>query len=114
MAVRLSELLLREKRVTPAQLQEAMNHQRSNGGRLAASLIKLGFLQDEDIPSLLSKHYGVPSVNLAECDLDPATIRLVPAETAARYNVIPVGRNGTTLTHLQAQWDHQEMQAQQA
>ena len=75
-----------------------MNHQRANGGRLAASLIKLGFLQDEDIPSLLSKHYGVPSVNLAECDLDPATIRLVPAETAARYNVIPVGRNGTTLT----------------
>jgi type IV pilus assembly protein PilB len=98
MAVRLGELLLREKRVSPAQLQEAMNHQRSNGGRLAASLIKLGFLKDEDIPLLLSKHYGVPSVNLSECELDPGTVKLIPQETASRYNVIPVAKNGTTLT----------------
>ena len=42
MAVRLGELLLREKRVTPVQLQEALNHQRQNGGRLGASLVKLG------------------------------------------------------------------------
>ena len=34
MAIRLGELLLREKRVTPAQLQEALNYQRANGGRL--------------------------------------------------------------------------------
>ena len=37
MAIRLGELLLREKRVTPAQLQEALNYQKANGGRLAAS-----------------------------------------------------------------------------
>ena len=45
MAVRLGELLLREKRVTPAQLQEALNHQRANGGRLGTSLVKLGIPQ---------------------------------------------------------------------
>jgi len=98
MAVRLGELLLREKRVTPAQLQEALNHQRANGGRLGASLVRLGILRDEDITSVLSRQYGVPAINLKEFDLDPAIVRLVPAETAAKYNVIPVSRNGTTLT----------------
>jgi type IV pilus assembly protein PilB len=98
MAIRLGELLLREKRVTPAQLQEALNYQKANGGRLAASLVKLGILRDEDITSILSRQYGVPSINLKEYDLDPAIVRLVPGETATKHNLIPVGRNGTTLT----------------
>jgi len=98
MAVRLGELLLREKRVTPAQLQEALNHQRTNGGRLGSSLVKLGILKDEDITSVLSRQYGVPAINLKEFDLDPGVVRLIPPETANKYNVIPVGKNGTTLT----------------
>jgi len=98
MAVRLGELLLREKRVTPAQLQEALNHQRANGGRLGTSLIKLGFLGDEDIPALLSRHYGVPAINLREFKIDESVARLIPGETAGRYNVVPVNRSGTTLT----------------
>ncbi len=98
MAVRLGELLLREKRVTPTQLQDALNHQRSNGGRLGSSLVKLGILTEDDITSVLSRQYGVPAINLKEFDLDPTVVRLIPGETATKYNVIPVSRNGTTLT----------------
>ncbi len=98
MAVRLGELLLREKRITPGQLQEALNYQRSNGGRLGSNLVKLGFVRDEEIPSLLSRQYGVPDINLAQFDLDAAVVRLIPGETAAKYQVIPVGRSGTALT----------------
>jgi type IV pilus assembly protein PilB len=98
MAIRLGELLLREKRITPAQLQDALNHQRANGGRLGTSLVRLGILGDEDITSILSRQYGVPSINLHEIELDAAVVRLIPGETAVKYNVIPVGRNGTTLT----------------
>jgi type IV pilus assembly protein PilB len=98
MAVRLGELLLREKCITPGQLQEALNHQRTNGGRLGSNLIKLGFVRDEQITSLLSRQYGVPAINLGQFDLDAAVVRLIPGETAAKYQVIPVGRSGTTLT----------------
>jgi type IV pilus assembly protein PilB len=98
MAVRLGELLLREKRVTPVQLQEALNHQRQNGGRLSTSLVKLGILTDDDITTVVSRHCGVPAINLREFDLDPAVVRLVSAESATKYNVLPVGRSGTTLT----------------
>ena len=64
MAVRIGELLLKEKRITPAQLQDALNYQKTNGGKLGFNLVKLGFVKDEEITSLLSKQYGVPSINL--------------------------------------------------
>ncbi|HXT72089.1 MAG TPA: type IV-A pilus assembly ATPase PilB [Vicinamibacterales bacterium] len=98
MAVRLGELLLRERRVTPTQLQEALTYQRANGGRLGTSLVKLGILSDDDISDVLSRQYGVAAVDLKDFAFDPALLRLIPAETAAKYNVIPVGRSGNTLT----------------
>jgi type IV pilus assembly protein PilB len=98
MAVRIGELLLKEKRITPQQLQEALNAQKANGGKLGASLVKLGFVRDEEITALLSKQYGVPSINLAQFELDPAVIKLVPADTAVKYQIVPLSRNGASLT----------------
>ncbi len=98
MAVRIGELLLKEKRITPQQLQEALNAQKANGGKLGASLVKLGFVRDEEITALLSKQYGVPSINLAQFELDPAVIKLVPADTAVKYQIVPLARNGASLT----------------
>src|SRR5688500_18205779 len=98
MAVRIGELLLKEKRITPQQLQEALNSQKANGGKLGASLVKLGFVRDEEITALLSKQYGVPSINLAQFELDPAVIKLVPADTAVKYQIVPLSRNGASLT----------------
>ena len=77
MAVRIGELLLKEKRITPEQLQEALSYQRQNGGKLGANLVKLGFVKDEEITSLLSKQYGVPSISLNQFEIDPAVIKLV-------------------------------------
>jgi type IV pilus assembly protein PilB len=98
MAVRIGELLLKEKRITPAQLQEALNYQKQNGGKLGFNLVKLGYVKDEEITALLSKQYGVPSINLNQFEIDPAVIKLVPADTAQKYQIIPLSRAGATLT----------------
>ncbi len=98
MAVRIGELLLKEKRITPEQLQEALNYQRQHGGKLGFNLVKLGFVKDEEITSLLSKQYGVPSIALGEFEIDPAVVKLVPAETAQKYQIVPLSRAGATLT----------------
>src|SRR5213593_660393 len=98
MAVRLGELLLKEKRITPDQLQQALNHQKANGGKLGYNLVKMGFVKDEEITALLSKQYGVPSINLAQFEIDPAVIKLIPSETANKYQIIPLSRAGATLT----------------
>src|SRR4051794_16786259 len=80
MPVRIGELLLKEKRITPEQLQEGLAHQGTNGGKLGVNLVKLGFVKDEEIPALLSKQYGVPSINLSAFEIAPAVIKLIPAE----------------------------------
>jgi len=98
MAVRLGELLLREKRITPSQLQEALNHQKANGGKLGMTLVKLGMVKDEEITALLSRQYGVPFINLAQFDIDASVLKLIPAETAQKYQIVPIGRSGATLT----------------
>jgi type IV pilus assembly protein PilB len=98
MAIRLGELLLREKRITPAQMQEALEHQRANGGRLGRTLVTLGMVKDEEITALLSRQYGVPFINLAQFEIDQSVIRLIPPETAQKYQIVPIGRSGTTLT----------------
>jgi type IV pilus assembly protein PilB len=98
MAVRIGELLLREKRISPAQLQEALNAQKANGGKLGITLVKLGMVKDEEITALLSRQYGVPSIDLTKFEIDGSIIKLIPSETATKYQVIPVTRTGATLT----------------
>jgi type IV pilus assembly protein PilB len=98
MPVRIGELLLKEKRITPAQLQEALNYQKTNGGKLGFNLVKLGFVKDEEITALLSKQYGVPSINLTQFEIDAGIIKLIPSETAHKYQIVPLSRAGATLT----------------
>src|SRR6188508_171203 len=98
MAVRIGELLLKEKRITPEQLQEVLAYQKANGGKLGLILVKMGLVRDEEITSLLSRQYGVPSINLAQFEIDPAVIKLIPPDTAQKYQIIPLSRAGATLT----------------
>src|SRR5918912_3856455 len=84
--------------VCSSDLQEALNYQKSNGGKLGFNLVKLGFVKDEEITALLSKQYGVPSINLSQFEIDPTVIKLIPAETVQKYQIIPLSRAGATLT----------------
>jgi len=98
MVVRIGELLLKEKRITPAQLQDALSYQKTNGGKLGLNLVKLGIVKDDEITALLSKQYGVPSINLGQFEIDGSVIKLIPSETAHKYQIIPLSRSGATLT----------------
>ena len=98
MTSQIGELLVKENFITTEQLESALKQQRKSGGRLGSILVKLGFVDDDDITALLSRQYGVPSINLGEFEIDPAVIKLIPAETAQKYQVLPLSRVGRTLT----------------
>src|SRR5438067_13416416 len=98
MSAKLGEILVRENLLTPEQLREALDYQRSHGGRLGFNLVKLGLVSDDMVTAVLSRQYGVPSVNLDMFDIDPAVIRLIPREVAEKYSVLPLSRVGATLT----------------
>ncbi len=94
---RLGELLVKEQLITPLQLRRAVDSQRGSGGRLGHELTKLGYIDENELTSFLSKQYGVPSVNLSDIELDPDVLKLLPKEVVTRHQVVPVNRSGNTL-----------------
>ncbi|MDT7689311.1 MAG: type pilus assembly protein PilB [Acidobacteriota bacterium] len=98
MSAKLGEILVRENLLTPHQLREALEFQREHGGRLGFNLVKMGLVSDDMITAVLSRQYGVPSVNLELFDIDDAVIRLIPRDVADKYSVLPLSRVGATLT----------------
>ncbi len=98
MAVKLGEMLLKAGYITPEKLQEALEAQKKNGGKLGFNLVKLGYVKEDDITQLLSEQYGVPSINLRHFEIDASVINLIPSEVAQKYLVLPVNRTGATLT----------------
>ncbi len=98
MSAKLGEILVRENLVTPQQLREALDYQRTSGGRLGSNLVKLGIISDDVITAVLSRQYGVPSINLDLFHIEEDVIKLISQEVALKYMVLPVSRNGSTLT----------------
>src|ERR1022692_11103 len=98
MSQRLGDLLVKEKVITQEQLEEATKLQKESHSRLASALVKLGFLSDEDVTNFLSRQYGVPAINLSYFEIDPAVVKLIPFETAKRYQILPLSRVGASLT----------------
>jgi type IV pilus assembly protein PilB len=98
MSQRLGDLLVKEKIISPEQLEQAVKIQKDSNTRLGAALVKLGFLSDEDVTNFLSRQYGVPAINLSYFEIDPSVVKLIPYETAKRYQILPLSRVGASLT----------------
>lgn len=98
MSAKLGEILVRENLISPQHLREALDYQREHGGRLGYNLVKLGLVTDDMITAVLSRQYGIPSVNLELFQIDESVLRLIPQEAAQKYSVLPLSRVGATLT----------------
>src|SRR5205807_10438462 len=100
MSQRLGDLLVREKIITQDQLEKALKAQRDAGpnARLGSVLVHLGFVSDEEVTNFLSRQYGVPAINLQYFEIDASVVKLIPEETAKRYQILPLSRVGASLT----------------
>ena len=94
---RIGELLVREKVVSLQQLQQAQDEAKRTGKRLGAALAKLGYVKDQDLTQFVARQYSLPSINLADIEIDPAVLKLIPKEICEKHQVLPVKRNGATL-----------------
>ncbi|HEY0431170.1 MAG TPA: ATPase, T2SS/T4P/T4SS family, partial [Pyrinomonadaceae bacterium] len=98
MSAKLGEILVRENLISPQHLREALDYQREHGGRLGFNLVKLGLVSDDMITAVLSRQYGIPSVNLELFQIDSQVLHLIPQEVAQKYSVLPLSRVGASLT----------------
>jgi type IV pilus assembly protein PilB len=91
-------MLIKAGLINQKQLQEALQLQKTNGGKLGYNLVRLGYAKEEDITSLLSEQYGVPAIHLEHFEIDESILKHIPSDVAQKYLVIPIERTGATLT----------------
>jgi type IV pilus assembly protein PilB len=95
---KLGELLIKAGKVTQAQLNEALALQRESGGRVGTNLVKLGHLTERELVESLSQHFRVPSADLSGMEIDESVLKIIPADLARKYTILPVGKTGATIT----------------
>src|SRR2546422_2049631 len=97
MSAKLGEILVRENLISPQHLRQALEYQREHGGRLGYNLVKLGLVSDDMITAVLSRQYGISSVNLVLFQIDASVLRLIPQEAAQKNSGLPLSRGGAPL-----------------
>jgi type IV pilus assembly protein PilB len=95
---RIGDLLIKEGLVSREQVQKALDEQRQSGTRVGYNLVKLGFIQENDLVRTLARQYKMPAVDLSKFEVDSKIVKLVPADLATKHLVLPLKRDGRTLT----------------
>lgn len=88
--IKLGELLKSSGFIDEYQLQSALSYQRNWGGRLGTCLVKLKYIDEEEILTFLGKQFGLERVDLYREDITTEVLRLLPEAKARQYQVIPV------------------------
>ena len=95
---RIGDLLVREGLITREQLARALEEQRQSGTRVGYNLIKLGFIEENELTKMLARQYKMPAIDLSRFEVDPKIAKMIPTELAVKNLVIPLKRDGRTLT----------------
>ena len=95
---KLGDILVREGLITLEQLKKALQEQKSSGMRLGYTLVKLGFVEETEVTKCLARQYRMPAVDLTRFEVDPKILKLVPADMATKGVLLPLKREGRTLT----------------
>ena len=66
--------------------------------RLGYTLVKLGFIEETEVTKMLARQYRMPAVDLSRFEVDPKILKLIPPDVAQRHTVLPLKRDGRTLT----------------
>ena len=98
MSERLGELLVKSNQISREQLQQALQKQKEEGGRLGTNLVKMGAITEPTLVEFLSKHFKVSAINLGRVEIDEAVIKIIPADVARKYTIMPVSKAGAKVT----------------
>ncbi len=94
----LGKKLLDAGLVSEEYLKRAREIEKGEGGSVSTALVKLGAITEDHLLSFLSELYGTQAVNLETTEVDPAVVRMIPAEVANKFQVLPIARVGRQLT----------------
>lgn len=96
-AKKLGDILKEAGLIDDFQLQSALSQQRNWGGKLGSILLDLEFVREEDLAQVMSEILRIPYVNLFDPEIPEAMIKMIKAEVAKKYQVVPVKKEGGAL-----------------
>jgi type IV pilus assembly protein PilB len=96
-AKKIGEMLKEAGLIDDFQLETALSHQRNWGGKLGAILIELAFVKEDDVSRVVAQKLHIPHVNLFEPEVPEEVFKLIKPETAKKYHVLPVKKDGSSL-----------------
>lgn len=95
---RLVEILIYDKILKQEDLDLALVEQKKNGGELSKILVRLKFINEDDLTHALSTGLGMPPIDISRLKIDPAVVKIIPQEVAVKYQIIAISRMGDNLT----------------
>jgi len=87
---KLGEILVDAGLINETQLSAALHSQRTWGGKLGSTLVRMGFASEAAILKCLSAQLRLPSADFRKISVSPKAIMAVPFKIAEKYDVLPV------------------------
>ena len=87
---RLGEILVEAKMIDDFQLRSALSDQKRWGQPLGVTLLKLGFLEEDEMVRVLSRQLDVPIVDLRSKRIAPEVLAAIPIQVAEKLRCIPL------------------------
>ena len=98
MPERITALLINEGIVSRELLERAQRDAKQNGTTVTLALIRTGAIEEIELTKIIAKTYKMPAVDLTKFEVDPKILRLVPNDLAMKHTLLPLKRDGRTLT----------------
>jgi MSHA biogenesis protein MshE len=95
--IRIGDLLVESRKISEAQLQEALAEQKRTGRKLGQVLVDNGIITEEAILETLSQQLKLPFVDLLHYRFNPEIVRLIPEVQARRFRAIALARDDKSV-----------------
>ncbi len=98
MSAELSALLVSAGKITAEQAEKALNLSREKKEKFSTVLVQMGAISSEDeLATFIGKHLKIGALRLADIELNPEVVKLIPLDIARKFKVIAVSKLNKTL-----------------
>ncbi len=94
---RIADVLIEDGLLLPSQLEEAMDIQKKQGGRLLKLLTDKQFVTEQDMVISMGRCLDTPPINLSKVRIPEEILDLVPKDMARAYKLAPICKLGNKL-----------------
>lgn len=98
MALRLGDILIEKRIITPKELEAAIEEHKKNKEFLGQTLIRMGLITERRMLQILAEQQGLSFVDLNDISISSEAVEKIPAKFAWHYKIIPISLEGNVIT----------------